>query len=277
MGSFFMKKKWATPYFFLCVSKLVVALFLFSLAPSTLAADELSRADSRRILGRADDLVSYEGRDFSAEYTVIDYKPGQGNSRTKMTVFRRDSRDTYTIIIMEPESDRGKGYLRVGENMWLYDPVPRRFTVISARDRFQNSTARNSDFNKSTLAEDFRILGHREEQLGAFSTDVYDLEAVTDDVTYPKMKIWIDKNDLVRKFEDYSLSGQHMRTTAIPEYRQVDGRYIPVKIVIQDELRGREVDGVFRHERSLITVEKASFQSLPDMVFTRAYIERVSE
>jgi hypothetical protein len=57
----------------------------------------------------------------------------------------------------------------------------------------------------------------------------------------------------------------------------VDGRYIPVKIVIQDELRGREVDGVFRHERSLITVEKASFQSLPDMVFTRAYIERVSE
>jgi hypothetical protein len=120
-------------------------------------------------------------------------------------------------------------------------------------------------------------VGHKKERLGSYQTDVYDLEALTDEVSFPKMKIWIDQDNLVRKFEDYSISGRHMRTTAILEYTNIKGSYIPVRIVIQDELRGREVNGKFRYERTIISVAKASFQPLPDMIFTRAYIERVSE
>jgi outer membrane lipoprotein-sorting protein len=238
--------------------------------------NSFSLEESRRILGMVDSLVSYEEYDFSGEYTIIDDKPGQGTSRTRTTIFRRDRQNTYTIIVMEPESDKGKGYLRQGDMLWLYDPVPRRFTVTSARDRFQNSNARNSDFTKSTLAEDYRIVGHSTQKLGTYNTDVYELEALTDEVSYPKMKIWIDQDNLVRKSEDYSLSGRHMRTTAVLDYTRIKDRYVPVRIVIQDELRGREVSGQFKNYRTLISVAKPSFQELPDMVFTRAYIERVS-
>ena len=258
--------------FTLYTSALLMLLFF----PGVIFGDEFSPEESRRILSQVDNLVSYGGKDFSGEYTLTDIRPGQGTSRTKTTMFRRDSEDTYTIIIMEPQSDKGKGYLRRGDNMWLYDPVPRRFTVISARDRFQNSNVRNSDFTKSTLAEDYRIVGHNLGQLGTYQTDIYDLEAITDNVSFPKMKIWIDQERLVRKFEDYSLSGRHMRTTAIPRYTQLQESYVPVQIVIQDELRGREVDGKFEHQRTILSVAKASFQELPDMVFTQAYIERVS-
>ncbi|MCF7953994.1 MAG: outer membrane lipoprotein-sorting protein [Spirochaetales bacterium] len=240
-------------------------------------ADDFSRLESRRILSRVDDLVSYEDNDFSAEYTITDVRPGEGSSRTKTTIFRRDRSDTYTIIIMEPAADRGKGYLKIDEKMWLYDPVPRRFTVVSAKDRFQNTNARNSDFTKSSLAQDYQIAGHSTAQLGSYRTDVYELEAITDKVSFPIMKIWIDQDNLLRKFEDYSLSGQHMRTTAVLKYKQIENSFIPTQIVIQDELRGREINGSFQHQRTLISVAKASFQSLPDMVFTRAYIERVSE
>ncbi len=249
------------------------ALFFLS---SMVFSDEFSPEESQRILFQVDKLVSYEGMDFSGEYTITDFRPGEGTSRTKMTMFRRDSEDTFTIIIMEPISDKGKGYLRREDKMWLYDPVPRRFTVISARDRFQSSNVRNSDFTKSTLADDYRIVGHTMGQLGTYQTDIYDLEAITEDVSFPKMKIWIDQNNLVRKFEDYSLSGRHMRTTAIPLYTRVGESYVPSQIVIQDELRGRKVNGSFEHQRTIISVKKASFKDLPDMVFTRAYIERVS-
>ncbi len=251
--------------------------FLFSQNLSWEGGNELSRAEGRRILSKADELISYEDRDFSAEYTVIDVRPGEGTSRTKLTLFRRDLENTYTIIIMEPESDRGKGYLRKDDKLWLYDPVPRRFTVVNVSDRFRNTNLRNSDFTKSTLAQDFKIVDHTREKLGVYDTDVYALEAVHDDVTFPKKKIWIDQNDLVRKMEDYSLSGRHMRTTAVPNYTQIERSYVPVRMVIQDELRGRNVDGEFKHQRTLISVEKPSFQELPDMVFTRAYIERVGD
>lgn len=258
---------------------LAIALGAWTIsAPDALYAQStISRAEGRRILTRVDELVTYPQRDFSAEYTLTQERPGQGSSVTKMTFFRRDRADTYTILIMEPAADRGKGYLKIGENLWLYDPVDGRFTVTSSRDRFQNSNARNSDFTRSNLAEEYEIVGHNRGRLGAYETDVYDLEAVVDSVTFPIMRIWIDQDDLVRKFEDYSLSGRHMRTTAIPTYRRLEDRYVPVRIVIQDELRGRTVDGQFRKERTLIAVDKPSLRTLPDMVFTRAYLERFSD
>lgn len=233
-----------------------------------------SAREGRRILQRVDTLVTFGDRDFSAEYTVTEVKPGEGQSRTRFVLFRRDRANSYTILIQEPSQDRGKGYLRIDDNLWLYDPVARRFTVVSASDRFQNTNARNSDFNQSTLADDYAIVGHTTEQLGVYQTDVYDLEAIHDDVTFPKMRIWIDQQGLARKSEDYSLSGRHMRTTAIPEYRRLDDRYVPTRIVIQDELRGREIDGQFQHERTLIQVARESFQVVPDMVFTRTFLER---
>lgn len=255
---------------------IVLALVLYTITmPRSVSAQEYSRAESREILGRIDALVTYPGEDFSAEYTVTEMHPGEPASRTVFVLFRRDEAESYTILIQEPSQDRGKGYLRIGENLWLYDPVARRFTVVRASDRFENTGARNSDFNRSTLAEDYRITAGTTEQLGAYATTVYDLEALHDDVSFPYMRIWIDSNDLVRKVEDYSLSHRHMRTTAIPNYQALGDRYVPTRIVIQDELRGREIDGTFRNQRTLIEVARPSFQEVPDMVFTRAFLERV--
>ncbi|HKK49052.1 MAG TPA: outer membrane lipoprotein-sorting protein [Alkalispirochaeta sp.] len=256
---------------------MAIATVMLVSAPVVLPAQELSAAESRRILQRVDDLVTYPEEDFSAEYTVTEVRPGESTSRTQFVLFRRDRADSYTILIQEPAQDRGKGYLRIDDNLWLYDPVARRFTVVSASDRFENTGARNSDFNQSTLADDYRIVGHTTEQLGAYQTDVYDMEATHDDVTFPFMRIWIDQNRLVRKFEDYSLSRRHMRTTAVPNYRRLGDQYVPVRIVIQDELRGREVDGRFRNQRTMIEVEKPSLQEVPNMVFTRTFLERAGD
>ena len=246
-----------------------------SVAAVSAPAQSSAIADSREILRRIDEQVSYTDTDFSAEYTITQERPGQGTSVTRATMFRRDRDDKYLILIMEPAVDRGKGYLKIANSLWLYDPVARRFNVTSARDRFQNTNARNSDFTQSTLAQDYRIVSRRAERLGAYNTQVYELEAITDSVTFPRMKIWVDENQLVRKFEDYSLSGQLMRTTAIPTYQRLGTRFVPVNIVIVDALQGRTIDGTFRNERTIISVAKPSLAPVPDLVFTQAYLERV--
>ncbi len=258
----------------------LTVFFSLMLAGAGLAAAQTSsysEEQSRQILQQIDSMVSYPENDFSAEYTITQERPGQGSSRTRAALFRRDSRDAYAIILLDPEVDRGKGYLKIGNSLHVYDPVARRFTVTSARDRFQNSNARNSDFTRSTLAQDYRITGAEQQTLGAYQTIVYDLEAITDEVSYPKMRIWVDQNNLVRKVEDYSLSGQLMRTTAIPSYQQIENLYVPITIVMIDALHGREIEGVFRNDRTVISVAKPSFQNVPDVVFTRSYLERVSQ
>lgn len=246
-------------------------ILLLSLAiPLSLSADD------HRLLEQADSLVSYPDRDFSAQYTIVQDKPGQGRSKTVAGVFRRDSQESYVIVLTEPAADKGQGYLKQGQTLWFFDPESRRFSSTSAAHRFQNSNARNSDFTSSSLAQDYRVASGRDVTLGRFDCRLLELEAVSEGVAYPRMKIWISSDGLVRKSEDYSLSGQLLRTTAIPSYRMVDGKAIPRQILFIDALRGAEIDGSFRHEKTQITISKPSFEPLPDSVFSKRFLEDIA-
>jgi outer membrane lipoprotein-sorting protein len=229
------------------------------------------------LLKKADSLASYYNTDFSAEYTFVQDKPGQERTTTVAGVFRRDSRELYTIIVMQPAINRGQGYLKEGKTLWFYDPESRRFNTTTSVERFQNTNARNSDFTRSTLAEDYKIIAGANEKLGRFNCRVLNLEAVTTDVTYPKMKIWISEDGLVRQTKDYSLSGQLLRTSAFPEYYQVGSRYVPKRILFVEELRGAQINGKFENEKTMITINKPSFEKVADSVFSKAFLESVNK
>ncbi|MDR0623471.1 MAG: outer membrane lipoprotein-sorting protein [Treponema sp.] len=229
------------------------------------------------LLKNADALASYYDTDFSAEYTIVQEKPGQARSTTVAGVFRRDSRETYVIIIMQPAISRGQGYLKQGNTLWFYDPESRRFNTTSSVERFQNTNARNSDFTRSTLAEDYRIVAGEDAQLGRFSCRILTLESVTTDVTYPRMKVWISDDGLVRKTEDYSLSGQLLRTSAFPGYYQIGRRFVPKRVLFVEELRGAVINGKFVNEKTQITINKPSFEKVADSVYSKTFLESVNK
>ena len=230
----------------------------------------------QELLLRVDSLVSYYNTDFSAEYTILQERPGQGVSRTIAGIFRRDSSETYVIVIMQPLISRGQGYLKEGRTLWFYDPDSRRFNMTANADRFQNTNARNSDFTRSTLAQDYRVVSGVNEPLGRFQCRVLTLEAITSEVTYPRMKVWICSDGLLRKSEDYSLSGQLLRTSAIPDYYQIGNRFVPRQMLFVDALRGAVINGVFVNERTQITISRPSFSNVADSVFSKTFLESVN-
>lgn len=236
----------------------------------------LFAVDFNELLVQADTLINYPGKDFSADYTIVQDKPGQDRHITIAAVFRRDSKDTYVIVIKEPSINKGQGYLKQGKKLWFFDPESKRFNSTSSSDRFQNSNARNSDFTQSTLAQDYNVVSGEEVKLGRFDCWLLTMEANNDEVSYSRMKLWISKDGLVRKSEDYSLSGQLLRTSVIPEYYQIDGYFIPKKLLFVDALRGANVNGKFRNERTQITITQPSFSVLPDSVFSKSFLENVT-
>ncbi len=234
--------------------------------------------DSVAILSKIDAQVSFMDSDFSAEVQMTQTKPGEGISQRTVALFRRDREQKFVMLLLKPDSDRGKGYLKVGNNLWLYETIPtRRFIVTSAKDRFQNSNARNSDFTRSTLATDYRIVSLTKEKLGPFDTTVYQLEARHNEITFPKMKVWVTADSLVRKTEDYSLSGQLLRTTAMPSYQEFKGRFVPKKVTIIDALMGKTLNGVFKNETTEYSLSKLSTDPLPSLIFTQSYLEKNSQ
>jgi len=247
------------------------ALILAAVAAWAAEPDYASR------LRRIDALITFSEGDFSAEYTIAQERPGEGTSVSKAAVFRRDGAGTYLILMLEPADDKGKGYLKIDDNLWFYDPADRRFTFTSAKERFRSSNARNSDFSRSNFAGDYEVTGASREKLGKFDCAVLELAAKTTDAAFPRTKLWVTDDDLVRKMEDYSLSGQLLRTVATPTYQKVGSHYAPAGILIVDALRGKTIGGKFQSEKTQITIAKPSLAAQPDSLYSKAYLEKVSK
>jgi len=233
-------------------------------------------ASDQDLLAKVDLLVSYMNSDFQAEYVIVQDKPGQSRSTTVAGVFRRDAKEQYVIVIMEPLISKGQGYLKEGNTLWFYDPQSRKFNSTANTNRFQNTNARNSDFTRSTLARDYKVVSGEDVRLGRFNCRLLSLQAAANDVTYPVMKVWISEDGLLRKAEDYSLSGQLLRTSVIPDYYNVSGKYIPRQILFVDELLGAVVNGKFVNERTQVIINRPSFNRIADSVFSLTFLETVN-
>jgi len=246
----------------------VFFLVFFSLTSLLWAGTDLD------LLKKADSLASYTDTDFQADYTITQSKPGQSDSVTEALVLRRDAKSQYVIIIEKPDISRGQGYLKQGDTVWVYDPQSRKTNRTSSKDRFRNSNASNSDFTRSTFADDYDITSSEKGTLGPYKCTILDLTVKPGkDVTYPKVKIWIDENSLVRKVEDYSLSGQLLRTNLIPAYYKIGIRWVPKSMLIEDALRGAVIDNKFEHEKTTITVTSPQFTKIDSGTFTIQFLE----
>lgn len=245
---------------------LIILVISAIAAPALLFAQE---PDFDAILREIDDLANFAESDFSAVYTIISERPGEEREVSQARLFRRDLNDQFLILILQPEVQRGQGYLQVDENVWFYDPESRKFERTTIRENIQNSDAQNADLDQSSFSEDYTVQSWQEGTLGNFEVYIVDLEARNSDVAYDQVRLWIRKDQtIVLKEEDFSVNGRLMRTVYYPRYERVGNRIIPKQVLIVDELN----DG----ERTQLTMTDATTQQIPDSVFSKAYLERVN-
>lgn len=247
--------------------RLALAMCLLVSVAAVAAAET---GDWKPVLAKMDALSTFKDSDFSAEVTIVAVKPGEDDITYVVRYFRRDKSESFTMVMLKPDSQKGQGYFSVGDDLWFYDPESRKFAYSSLKDSFQDSDAQNSDFASSSYEKDYDVTESGEGKLGSF--DVYTLTLVANSKTVPvaKRKIWIRRdNYLPLKEEHYSVSGRLMRTIAIPKYQTVNGRFVPVTELIVDNLKPGE--------KTQMTLNNVSISNLPDSVFTKEYLERVNK
>lgn len=243
-----------------------IALLLLAVLSMPATAQEI---DTTGFLERMDDILTLEEADFSALMTLVAEDPDEGIDRRRARIFRSDRDGAFVTLVLEPEINRGQGYLQVDDALWFYDPESRSFSHSSRSESFQGSDARLSDLDGSTLALDYTITGATPGRLGSYDVFILDLEATSDDVTYPYLRFWVTKNELLTlKSEDYSVNRRLLRTSYFPRYTRTADAFIPTQVILVDEL----VQG----KKTTITFEEVSTADLPDTVFTKSYVERAN-
>ena len=86
--------------------------------------------------------------DIRAKVTLTQQKVNQGTKNIEMIYYRRDSDDSFLIVMSAPETDKGNGYLRVGDNFWMYRRNTRTFQHINRDESIGGTNAHAEDFEK---------------------------------------------------------------------------------------------------------------------------------
>ncbi len=224
------------------------------------------------ILSKIDRHLTFE-TDLSCTFTMVVYRNGEKPEMNKMRLYHRGERggkeEKFLALVIKPDVDKGTGYLGIGDNYWIYDPESRKFSHSSARENVQDSDTNNDDLGVSSYEDDYDVVSSSEGKLGELEVYILILKAKNNSVAYENLKLWVGRNiALTYKAEGYSLSGKLMRTVLAPKWTKIEGHYIYKKVYFIDELK--------KGNKTILTFEHISLKKLDDMVFTKAYLERVS-
>jgi len=251
-----MKKTFA-----LIISALVLAGGMFAQVASDVAEK------CYKIMESTNDNLAYHG-DYSATISLVIEKPGKPKENLQYKIFERTDKDLMTIVQLFPEADKGVGYLRDGDNIWSYDPISRKFSHTSIKEALGDSDVKLDDVeqNEKKWRNNYNVTAYEEGTLGKFPVDIITLTAKTNEPAYAKTRYYVRKDiPLVLKQEDFSGSDRLMRTILIPKYSKVPAGYVSTQIIIRDELN--------KGEQTQQVVSELTFDSLPDKIFTKAYLE----
>jgi len=216
--------------------------------------------------------------DITAKIKITQKKPAQGIKVMEMIYYRRDKDDAFLIVMIAPDSEKGNGYLRIGDNMWLYRRNTRTFQHIGRDERIGGSDMSTGDAESREFSETYKpaldsngreIIA--EETLGSAKIPVYRIEviATVDDVKYPKQIIWVAlESYLILKVESYSLSGTLMETAYYAKYTIIEGRYIPLLM--------KFIDRFEEGNMSVVELSGISLKKIDDSIFDKTYLENLS-
>ncbi|MBM4352325.1 MAG: outer membrane lipoprotein-sorting protein [Deltaproteobacteria bacterium] len=251
---------------------LTATLLLSAAAVPALALDAdgmkkvLETIDERqRNAGDHKSLVYIQTKEKSREDVVME-----------AVVYRRDASDQFMILLLKPKAERGKGYLKIDKNFWMYDPTVGRWERRTERERIVGSDSRRADFDESRLAVEYASEYKGEEKLGKFTVHHIRLtEKPGADVPYPVTELWVDKEtNNVLKRQDLAASGKLMRTVYTPKWKKVyseskkEDVWYPAEIRIYDEVE--------KDNSTVVLIQEVDLRPLPENIFTKAWLESKS-
>jgi hypothetical protein len=217
------------------------------------------------------------GSDLTAKVTLTEQRVRQGVRQHEYIYYRRDADDAYLIVTVSPDREKGNGYLRVEDNLWMYRQNTRTFQHLSRGDKIDDTDVSAENFEKRKLTELYGpVTGkdgdeiYSEEMLGEIPVYKFEVKAKVKDVSYPKHIYWVRRdNYLPLKQDSFSLSDTLMETEYIVKYTQIDNRYLPLKFMVVDQFE--------QGNKTIAEISGISLKPIDDAVFTKAYLENLSK
>ncbi|MDR0448629.1 MAG: outer membrane lipoprotein-sorting protein [Treponema sp.] len=242
--------------FFIILLTAFTANTAFSQTPT--AAELLRQVDNNEIFK----TIEYEGE------MIIEY---QNRRYVKtMKAWARDNSNSF--IEFTNSEDRGTKYLKRGGRLYMYSPDNEGVMLISGhmlKESMMGSDMSYEDtINNDPLSSRYNPVLQGSEIWNRRDAWVLDLTARNKTESYPRRKLWIDKEtgDLLH-YELFALSGAKLKEFNLIRVETIDGRRFPVEVEIRDLLR-KGSKTTFKMKNVILD------RPIPDSVFSQRNLER---
>ena len=214
-------------------------------------------------------------QDLTGRIELLQKQVRQGVRKIEMVYYRRDKDDSFLIVMLNPNVEKGNGYLKVEDNFWAYRKNTRTFQHINRDESIGGTDINSGDLEQRKYTELYEgVISNQQEviskeRLGKINCYRFEIKAVEEDVTYPKQTIWVRQdNSAILRVENYSATGKHMLSQYYTKYTKIKGKLFL--------LEGRNIDRFEKGNATAFKISDVSLKEIKDNIFTKAYLENLS-
>jgi len=231
-------------------------------------AEETADGDlvAREVLLRADRIRFPEGG-FQVDVTITTTQP---DSEPDVRAYRILSKGNSQTLVQTtaPVVDRNQILLMRDRDLWAFLPNLSQPIRLPLSQRLTGQVA-NGDLARANFVGDYEPKLLRKEKIDGETYHVLQLDAIDKWVTYRRVLYWVNaSNSRPLKAEYFALSGRLLKTALYQEFHDLGGRTRPTRLVIEDALR--------HGNRSVLEYSNMVERDLPDKIFTKDYLKKLS-
>ncbi len=222
-------------------------------------------AEAKAIVEKADQ-VRFPSDGFQVDVTITTTGASQSNEVRKYRVLAKGNTNS-VVMVTEPASERGQIMLMKGRDLWIFMPDVSQPIRLALSQRLTGQVA-NGDLARANFAADYVPKILRSEKIANDDYHVLELTGVDRSVTYQRVLYWVrEKDSWPYKAEFYSLSNRLLKTCKYENFKLMEGKKRPTRLVMEDALRGGE--------QSVLEYGNMKLRDLPDKIFTKDYLKKL--
>ncbi|GHT85776.1 hypothetical protein FACS1894137_10490 [Spirochaetia bacterium] len=252
------------------MKKTVCMLMAVFMAAGMVVAQASPRAQTptaSELLRRVDDNEIYQTIEYEGQM-IIEY---QNRRYVKtMKAWGRANNDSFIEFINR--EDAGTKYLKKDGRLYVYSPDTEEVMLISGhmlKESMMGSDMSYEDtIENDTLANRYTPAITGSEMYAGRDCWVLELTAKKRTESYPKQKMWIDKeNGDVLHTEFFALSGSKLKEMTLLKTETIAGRRFPVEYEMRDMLRKNS-------KTTFVMTSVVLDKPIADSVFSQRNLER---
>jgi len=197
---------------------------------------------------------------------LINIEPDGSRKEFLLYQMKKD-KDKIVSLFLQPDSEKGRSTLRVGDNMWLYLPDVGKPIRITSMQSVVGGVFNNSDIMQLDFSAEYDIVSQKEEN----GEIVLDLKAKTESVAYDKLIMHIDKKSTTpTKIICYTSTNMLIKTLYYKEMKDFGGGIVRPAVIETDS-------PLYKGYKSIMVYGKLTKREFADEIFTIENIGKVQE